>query len=69
MNPAANQNKIKTYTETAQDILKYVITFSELVKYRAKEGFSALIERGWKSGSPGRDRTCDQSLNRRLLYR
>ncbi len=77
--------KIKAHTETAQDILKYVITFSELiknaslyygfaldtekqeivsqvftelsfndkklVKYRAKDGFEALLNRAWLSGS------------------
>ncbi len=53
--------------------------FSELyfshdgIKYNAKEGFSALLLRPDSdisySGSPGRIRTYDQSINSRLLYR
>jgi site-specific DNA recombinase len=99
--------KVQAYSETTEEMLKYIITFSELVKnaslyyklaldtekrdivtqvfselvfhnkklldYKAKEGFDALLGRHNSSksvlGSPGRDRTCDQSLNRRLLYR
>ncbi len=94
--------KISLYTESAFEMLKYVITFSELVKngslyyefaldsekreiikqvfselvfegknlvkYTAKEGFDALLDRSWISGSAGRIRTYDQSINSRPLY-
>lgn len=95
--------QIAIYGETAQEMLRYVLTFSELVKnaalyygfaldsekrelatevftelifhdgklaaYKAKDGFDALLKRAVLSGSGSRDRTYDQSLNRRLLYR
>jgi hypothetical protein len=85
--------KIKAYDESAQEILRYVITFSELVKnavlyyefaldsekqelvsqifselvfsngklvkYKAKEGFEALLSKNLVSGSGGRIRTYD----------
>ena len=94
--------KIKIYAESARDLLKYIVTFSELVKnaslyyehaldtekrdlvmqvfselvfedrklvkYRVKDGFDALLNRSWLSGSAGRTRTYNQAINSRLLY-
>ena len=94
--------KIKIYAESAQEMLHYVITFSELVKnasmyyefaldsekqeivsqvfselvfsdrklvkYKAKEGFEALLSRNLVSGSPGRTRTYNPLVNSEALY-
>jgi len=85
MRLAEIDSRMKIYAETAQEMLRYVITFSELVKnasayyefaldsekreiatqvfselvfserklvkYNAKEGFEALLNRSWVSGS------------------
>ncbi len=94
--------KIKIYTESIHDMLRYIITFSELVKnaaqyyehaldsekqeivsevftelifsdkklvkYTAKEGFAALLDRSWLSGSGTRTRTWNHLVNSEPLY-